>query len=178
MKYLKDQRGSIGVNTVLIGVAIIVFVILPIFSVGVEYLRMNILGDTVKEAIDLSATSAYITLSVNRASEVDVSFNASEFGDVFEEYLKKNLSLNDDLSPKGDSMVDGSIRIVGYNFFLGSALPYTDPETGITYNRPFVDVELILPVKPVLFIEEIAKLAGKTEFEVTVKHKVTLPIDN
>lgn len=174
---LKSEEGSSGVGVIII-VVLFILIFLPILSQVMERNRINIVRNDTVKAVDLSLKSALISLDLTRASAEVYDFDSAEFRSLFEHYLAENMNLNPDLSVTDLSLVDGDVKINQLRYIGTAQLPFTNPNTGKTYNRPYFNVELELIIKPSLFRKIIQDMFGVEDFHYTFYYDASMPINN
>jgi len=175
MKLIKSSKGS-ALSDILIGTAIIVFVILPVFSAVVEKYLINNKIQIIKDAVDLTNISTYNALNTVRLGKNQVFINESEAEAVYRTLLAKNLHLNGDLSPCSDSVADGTV-VVDSIIVYTEGMPLTCP-CGTSIKRPSVHSVVKVPVRPVLYRQVILEIMGKQHIEFTVHVDSEIPVNN
>lgn len=175
MKHIANKRGS-GVVDVIIIAGLIVFLIMPVLSVVLEKFIILPRGQIMKDAIDISNIATYNALQVPQTSKVIVVPNNVQSLAIYRRLLAKNLNLNDDLTPKADSLADGPVTIDSLLIYSGS-FPVTCPN-GNTLNRTTVHAEVTIPVKPSLYREILLQLMGKEYVELKVHVDSEIPVNN
>ena len=83
-----------------------------------------------------------VVLSRPTAAAIDSSV-ARPF---FDEYLQKNLNLNSDNTPKGNSLASGKVIVVKY-YAINTTVPVVDTAlTGETVSKPSLVAQISVPV--------------------------------
>ena len=177
-RFLKNTRGDIGVLEIILFTCVILFIIFPIFSIVIEKVILDLKSDEIKGIIKDATESTFIALNIDTTSVENIDVDLDRFKEVFERYIKTNFNLKEDFKPKDNSMVDGPVKINKIIFYGTNSLPFTHPTKEITYNRPFIEVEVIFPIKPHLYRKVILDALGKEYLEVTINYHYTLPINN
>ncbi len=171
----KHTKGS-AVLEVLIGVTMLVFVILPVFSAVMEKYILLEKSRIIRDAVDMTNISVYNALDTRELGKVQVNMNRSEAMRIFEEILAANLSLNGDLTPKPDSVAEGTVEVVSLEIYI-AGFPTACPD-GTTIVRPSVHSSVNIPIKPSLYRSVILSLLGKNHIDVVVHVDSEIPLNN
>ena len=164
--YIRCKRGSSGVTDVIIIAGLIVFVILPILSVVMEKFIILPKGQLIKDSIDISNIATYNALKVQEASKVIVIPDDIEALTIYKKQLAVNLKLNDDLTPKPNSLAEGPVTIDSLLIYSGG-FPQSCPY-GVILNRTTVHTVVTIPIKPSLYRAILLQLIGKEYVELKV----------
>lgn len=175
---LKEKNGSIGVGTVLVTVMIIILVLFPTSAFMFEKAKEGAIIGDVKKAIDSSVVESYRSLQAPFLSQEEFRADNGLFQFYIEESLKSNLKLENDFTPQDGSILNGPFSVNSLVFIGSNSLPYTDVSTGKIYDRPFVEINFTVRVKPMLYVSLITDALGGDYKELTSTRKVTLPINN
>lgn len=169
-KLLNNNKGSI-VSDLLMFTFVLLFVILPIFSVVFEQYLLLLKGQAIKDAIDVTNLAAYNAMDIKAKSEKiivagrnqsEVTITENKIKDMFKPLLALNMNLNNDLTPKENSIAAGTVEIVEVNIYpTGMSFPATCPKGGII-NRPSVHSVIKVPLKPALYWNIYKYLTGDT----------------
>jgi len=180
MSFLENNKGSV-VSELLFFVFIAVFVILPILSIILEQYVLLLKGQAIKDAIDMTNLAAYNVLKVTDKSETKIIASAEDIKKYYKPLLALNMNLNSDLSPKEDSIAEGTVEIVNVTVYpKGMNFPVTCPE-GSSISRPSIHSVIKIPLKPTLFWNIYRLITGTTENRVKeyIAHVDTeLPYNN
>ncbi len=177
-KLLNDETGSASVGTIIIAVAIIVFLILPLTGMVFNQLKVQVVVNEVRQSIDTAVQESYQSLQVPFLSKEEFRADNGLLQSYVEEHLKGELKLKDDGTPNVGSILDGQFEINSLIFIDSLLLPFTDPDNGKIYNRPFVEIDFTVRMKPMLYQQSIEDSTGQEFKEIRAKRKVTLPINN
>jgi hypothetical protein len=172
----KGVRGS-AVLEILVGVAILVFVILPVFSAVMEKYIFLEKSRIIRDAVDMANISVYNALATEELGRVRVDMPRSEADKIFKEVLRANLSLNSDMTPRPDSVAEGLVEVISPPeiYPAGSPMPC---QNGTSAVRPTVHSSVTIPIKPSLYRSLILKLLGKEYIDVVVHVDTEIPVDN
>ena len=170
----KSNKGS-AAGTVVLFAAVLVFVIFPIVSVVIEKNIMLAKGQIIKDAIDITNIASYTGLS-SSISEGTIGVDNAKLYSVYTSMLAKNLNLNDDLTPKQNSVAEGPVTIDSLIVYL-SGFPLVCPD-GNTLVRPSVHAVITVPVKPSLYRQVILSLLGKQYIYLKIHVDSDLPLNN
>jgi hypothetical protein len=177
-KIISNKKGALGVGTVLITVMIIILVIFPTTAFLFEQARMGAIVGDVRKAIDSSVVESYRSLQAPYLSQEEFRADNGLFQFYVEERLKSSLNLAMDYTPQEGSILSGPLTVNSLIFVGSNSLPYTDLSTGKVYNRPFVEINFTVRIKPMLYVSIITDTLGVEYKEITSTRKVTLPINN
>jgi hypothetical protein len=169
------SNGS-AVADILIGTAIILLVILPVFSAVVEKYIVNNKIQIIKDAVDMTNISAYNAISTASLGQNQVHFDENEVEAIYRTLLAENLNLKDDLSPEQNSLADDKVIIDSINVYT-DGMPLTCPN-GTAIERPTVHSVVIVPVKPDLYRGVILKLMRKQHIEFIIHVDSEIPVNN
>lgn len=160
-KILNNQKGSI-VSGLLIFTLAVVFVIIPIFSAVFEQHILLLKAQAIKDAVDITNLAAYNAMKVPEKSETKITATISDIRNNYIPMLALNMRLNNDLTPKEDSIAQGKVEIVNITVYpKGMSFPTTCPEGG-TIRRPSVHSVIKVPIKPTLYWNIYRFLTGAT----------------
>lgn len=174
-KHKKHIRGN-AVNEVLIGAAIIIFVLFPIFSAIIERYIIIIKAQEIKDSVDITNIATYMAIDTENLGKNLVIHNELEVEAIYSKFLAINLNLEEDLSPKDNSVADGKVRIESIAIYPGGQASICPLGTEII--RPTVHSVVIVPVKPSLYRQVILALLGKCNIELKVHVDSDIPVNN
>lgn len=177
-KMMVEERGDIGVGTILMVTTLIVFIIFPLSAFVFDHLRVQVVAGEVAKSIDAAVVDGYHSLDLAFLSKEEFIADNGLFEYYVTEELKRSLRLNDDLTPKENSMLDGPLSINTVKFYDSTQLPYTDIDNGKVYNRPFVEINFTIRLKPLLYQQIILDALGQSYKEFSETRKASLPINN
>ena len=171
-------KGSGTMDVLIIG-AIIIFVLLPVFSAIMERYMLLVKVQAIKDAVDLTNLSSYFAMETEILGKGDVSFDEDKLLGKYKEMLAKNLRLDDGLNPEEGSIADCQVRIESVVLYseYNEDFPASCPE-GASIMRPAVHSSIVVPVKPVFFAGIIKSLSGKEYIELKVHVDSDIPINN
>lgn len=168
-------RGS-AVIDVIIGAAILVLVILPLFSAIIErYILLNKM-EIIRDAVDITNIAVYNSLSTSGLGKKSVSFDLAKAKAIYKELLATNLKLDSDLKPASDSIADDTVIIDQIGLYT-SILPAVCP-LGNTIMKPSVHCLLIVPVKPTLYRQAILDLTGSSNIALKIHVDSEIPLND
>lgn len=171
------NRGCKGssVVDVVIGTAIIVFIILPLFAAVIEKYIMLTRAEIIKDAVDITNISVYNSINSGYLGKSVVTFDEEYLYSLYKEMLKVNLNLNEDLTPAEHSIADGRVEIESVILYEDS-FPLLCP-CNIEIKRPAVHSVINVPVKPSLFREIILNMLGRQFVELKIHVDSDIPLD-
>jgi len=175
MMWQRSSKGSAAADVV-IGVAVIVLVVLPVFSAVIErYIVLN-KAQIIKDAVDMANISAYNAINAGNLSRNAVTFDSDKADEIYRFILAKNLHLDDTLSAKPNSIVEGTVNIESLILYTGG-FPLACPE-GTYVEKPSVHSCITVPVKPALYRRIILDLLGRQHIELKVHVDSEIPVNN
>lgn len=169
------EKGS-SVTDILIGSAIIVFLILPVFTVVVERYILLTKIQIIRDAVDLTNSSMYSALSADSLGRNIVDFDSNKIQQIYTRILSKNMNLDDNLVPQKNSIVDDKVIIKSveiYTEHIPSTCSY-----GTRITRPAIHSCIVVPIKPSLYIEKILNIIGKKYLEFEIHVDSDIPVNN
>ncbi len=169
------RKGSAAVDVVIFA-AIVVFVILPVFSVIMEKYLLLTKAQTIKDAVDMANISAYNALNTARLGKTGVDVDEAVAEDIFQGLLALNLKLKADLTPLPGSLAEAKVTIKALIVF-SAALPAECP-LGTKITRPAVHSVIVIPVRPSLYRQLLLNLLGKQFIELEVHVDSDMPVNN
>lgn len=174
MLNMKDSRGS-AIADVLIFAAVVVFVILPVFSVIMEkYLILN-KAQIVRDAADMAGISVYNAINTSGLGKAGVDVTGTEAEDIYRRVLAENLRLDGSLRPLPGSLAADTVRIRSLLIY-SHGLPAACPE-GVTLDKPSVHCVITVPVKPSLFRKYILRMFGRQYVDIEVHVDSEIPLN-
>lgn len=169
------NKGSAAADVVICA-AIIIFVILPVFSVILEkYLLLN-KAQIIKDAVDMANISAYNAIKAAKLSEEDVEVDLEAAEKIYNELLLLNLNLDNDLLPLTGSLAEGKVYVESLVIY-SDGLPVVCPD-GIVVKRPSVHSTVVIPVKPSLYRQLVLSMLGREFIELKVHVDSEIPVNN
>jgi hypothetical protein len=122
---INSRKASSTVNAVIFA-AFLIFVLFPLFAVGVEKYLLLIKSQMIRDAVDITNIAVYTAVTANSLGKACVDFDTDKARDLYSELLAENLKI-----------ADGAVIIETLEF--------------ITLERPSVHARVIVPVKPSLY---------------------------
>lgn len=158
-RILNNNGGSI-VSDLLIFTLVVIFVLLPIFSAVFEQYILLLKGKAIRDAIDMTNLAAYNAMKIPEKSESKITATVHDIDAIFKPMIALNMNLNSDLTPKENSIVDETVKIVNITVYpKGMSFPVTCPE-GSTICRPTVHSVIKVSIKPALYWNIYKLLTG------------------
>ncbi len=174
-KTILMDKGS-SVTDILIGAAILVFLIIPVFAAIIERYIILTKIQIIKDSVDLTNSSVYNALSAEGLGKNIVSFDSEKVRDVFVGILSQNMNLDENLSPRENSIADGKVFVKSLEVYTDD-VPNTCPN-GERIVRPTIHSCITVPIRPSLYTSKILELAGKSYFEFDIHVDSEIPINN
>lgn len=175
VKQLTSKTGS-GVTEVIIAAAMLVFVIIPVFSTVVEKYVLMEKARVIRDAVDITNISAYNALSAENLGKVQVDINRDEAIEYFKDLLANNLRLDEGLYPGDDSVAEGRVEVLSLVLYQ-NGFPAVCSE-GVAILRPSVHSSICVPIQPSLYRGVILKLLGKDHIDVVVHVDSDIPLNH
>jgi hypothetical protein len=172
---MKGNKGSAVVDVV-IGAAIVVFVILPVFSFVAEKFILVDKAQMIRDAVDMTNISVYNSMIAGSLGKGKVNFSQEEADEIFKTLLAANLNLNADLSPQPQSLAEGLVTVDSLEIYT-SEFPVQCPD-GVVIGRPAVHSSISIPIRPSLYRKVILELMGRDYIDVKVHVDSEIPINN
>jgi len=171
----RNEKGSAVVDVV-IGAAMIIFVILPVFSAVIEKYILMEKARIIRDAVDMTNISAYNAMKTGSLGQVNVKFERSEASEIFGKLLCVNLGLDEGLYPKDGSIAEGRVVVSSLEIYT-NAFPVVCP-SGTTIVKPSVHSCINVPIMPTLYRGLILRLYGKDHIDVEVHVDSEIPVNN
>lgn len=171
----KAVRGSAAVD-VIIGAAMIVFVVLPLFSAVIERFILLNKAQIARDALDMTNISAYNSLNAWDLGKSSVGFEYGKSLQIYRALLSENLNLDDGLSPLPRSIAEDTVAIESIAIYT-QGLPVVCPN-GTDLTRPSVHSCVSIPVRPSLYRQLLLDLIGKEHLDMKVHIDTEIPVDN
>lgn len=172
---LDKLRGSAAVDVV-IGTAIIIFILLPVFSVVAEKYIIMLKAQVIKDAVDLTNISAYNAIDAGILGKCTAVPDKKEVLSIYRSILSKNLNLDENLSGKKGSVAEGTVVIESVDLHIGG-FPLTC-QNGTELKRPSIHSMVIVPVKPSLYRKVIMDKLQEESIFLRVHVDSDIPVDN
>lgn len=175
MRFFGREDGT-AVAEVIIVAAMLVFVILPVFSAVMEKYVLSEKVRIIKDAVDMTNISAYNALDTTELGMTGVDVSHSKVMDIYEEVLRFNLNLDEDLDPLPGSVAEGRVEVVSLEIYR-SGFPGSCPN-GTSILRPSVHSSISIPVRPSLYRTLILSLLGRDHIDIAVHVDSEIPVNN
>lgn len=147
-QFLKDQRAG---ATVAIKGLFMSLVILMIIAVLIDSIYIGICYFYIKTQMDMSNRAVYAEIDSNKLADRELYIDEAAGQDKFYEYLKKNLTLDNNLAPTVHKFnIVGPVKIIGFEIYNLSELPATTP-IGTRVDMVAVHSQLEIKIKPIFF---------------------------
>ena len=171
---VRSKKGSAVVDVV-IAAAVVIFVILPVFSAVIEKYIFAEKVRMIRDAVDMTNISAYNALNTESLGKVQVNADRSEVLKIFEELLCVNLNLDEGLMPKADSIAEGRVEVTSLEMYM-SGLPAKCP-MGTSIVKPSFHSCINVPIKPTLYTRVILEMLGRDYIEVVAHVDSEIPLN-
>lgn len=168
-------KGSVVTEIVLMA-AILVFIIMPVFSTVIEKYVLMEKARVIRDAVDMTNISAYNALAAKELGKAAVDLSCAEVLDIYVTILGRNLKLEEDLDPETDSIAEGRVEVLSLAVY-NSGFPAACPD-GAVITRPTVHSCINVPVKPSLYRSIILAMLGKEHVDIMVHVDSEIPLDN
>lgn len=172
---MRNKRGS-AVMDVVIAAAIVIFVLLPVFSAVIEKYVIMEKAKMIRDAVDMTNISAYNALNAGGLGRVYADIGYSKAMEIFETLLCVNLNLDESLNPKEGSIAEGRIEIKSLELYM-NGFP-VECSGGTMIVKPSVHSCINIPMKPSLYRKIILSILGKEHIDILVHVDSEIPINN
>jgi hypothetical protein len=169
------EKGS-SVTDVLIGAAVLIFVIFPVFSVIIEKYIVLAKVQIINDTVDLTNSSMYNALNAKSLGENVINFDDSAIQRIYTRILGENMKLDKNLVPHENSVADGKVIIKSIEIYTDN-IPDTCPY-GKNVIRPTIHSCIVVPIKPSLYTGSILKIIGKEYFQLEIHVDSNIPVNN
>ena len=173
-RMLRGNKGEAAAEVIFFA-AVVVFVIFPVASAVAEKYIAVLKGQVIKDAVDVANIALYNSLDAGRGGTAEADFGGAAAMELYKSFLAENLSLNPDLSPKADSVAEGTV-VIDELYVYTSGFPLQCPR-GKLVIRPAVHAVVTVPVRPSLYRGVVLGLMGKDYVELKVHVDTDLPVD-
>lgn len=171
----ESVKGSAVVD-VIIAAAIIVFVILPVFSSVMEKHVLLEKSKIIRDAVDMTNISVYNALNTRSLGQTRVEFSRTEAMDIFKRLLGINLNLDGGLNPGNASVAEGRVSVESLEIY-NDGFPVICPG-GTRIDKPTVHSLIKIPIRPTLYRSIVLRLLGKDFIDIEVHVDSEIPINN
>ncbi|NJD02981.1 MAG: hypothetical protein FIA99_10405 [Ruminiclostridium sp.] len=169
------RKGSAVVDVVIFA-AIVVFVILPVFSIIMEkYVLLN-KAQIIKDAIDMTGISVYNAINTAELAKAGVDVDETTAEEIYRNLLALNLKLDDDLKPLPGSLAEDTVSVRSLIIF-SDMFPAVCP-LGASITRPSVHSVVVVPVRPSLYRRLVLGMIGRQFVELEVHVDSEIPVNN
>lgn len=175
MRFFRKEEGT-AVAEVIIAAAMLVFIILPVFSAVMEKYVLSEKVRIIKDAVDMTNISAYNALDTMELGMTGVDVSHSKAMDIYEKVLKANLNLDENLDPLPGSVAEGRVKVASLEIYR-NGFPRSCPN-GTSILRPSVHSCISIPVRPSLYRAVILSLLGRDHIDIVVHVDSEIPVNN
>ncbi len=169
------KNGSV-VTEIILMATIMVFIILPIFSVVIEKYILMEKARVIRDTVDVTNISAYNALTASELGKAQIDAEYSQILENFTEILSRNLKLDEGLEPEQDSIAEGRVEIMSIRIY-SSGFPVVCPD-GAILTGPSVHSSIKVPVRPSLYRGIILNILGKDYVDIVVHVDSEIPVNN
>ncbi len=170
-----NEKGSAVVDVV-IAAAMVIFIILPVFSVAMEKYVLMEKAKIIRDSVDMTNISAYNALNTGNLGRTSIHLDRTETLGIFKKLLCVNLGLDEGLNPKNGSIAEGRVEVSSLEIYT-EGFPLICP-SGTMIVKPSVHSCINVPIKPSLYREVILNLLGKEYINVEVHVDSEIPVNN
>lgn len=175
--YLSRSCKGEVINSIIMYLMIVAFVIFPVMSAVIEKYILGIKVQEIKDSMDLSNISTYYALTMGSTSSGNIELDSPKALVILKKYTAINLNLNSDLTPGGSGCIaDGQVTVKSVNIYTND-FPKTCPN-GRTIKRITVHSLVTVPLKPELYAASILKALGRSTIDIDVHEDTEIPLDN
>ena len=171
----RGEKGS-AVADVVIAAAMLIFVLLPVFSVIIEKYIFAEKARIIRDAVDMANISAYNALRTESLGKAQADIGRSEASRIFEELLCANLNLEEGLVPQIDSIAEGRVEIISLEMYM-NGFPAKCPG-GATIMKPSFHSFIKVPIRPALYRKVVLGMMGRDYIDIEVHVDSEIPVNN
>ncbi len=172
---LNMKRGSAAIDVVIFS-AVLVFILLPVFSAVMEKYLLNEKCQRIRDAADMANMAVYYSLDIKSLSRVGINFDIQKARAVYEGVLAENLRLDSGLMPEEGSIAEGPVSVDGLEIYT-AGLPLRCPN-GVIIERSSIHSVVSIPVRPALYRQMLLSALGKEFVRLTVHIDSEIPVNN
>ncbi len=172
----KFMERGLSITEVLIGLAGVIFILLPLFTFVSEKHILFDRTQIIEDSVDLSNISLYNAISPSRLSEGEVYVDEDRMADIFLRLLRRNLGLDENMGPGPNTFVSDKVQVESLKFYAGRTV-VTCPD-GNEIKGPCIHSTVIIPVKPVFFQRLILDFLNRENIELRIHVDSEIPVNN
>lgn len=145
-KKLRETRG--GLPIVLLW-SVIFFIVVVLCTFVIDWYYMTVKAEVVKDALTFSELSVYKNIDKSAIESGNIELT-EEMKATFKSYLAKNLSLNEDLTSKQNSIIIGKVEIDDMKLYKKDAADKIYPDGSLIGYKPSLYVRIKYKIEPIL----------------------------
>jgi hypothetical protein len=169
------QHGS-SVVDVVIAAAMVLLVLVPLFSYVMEkYITLE-KARIIRDAVDVTNLAAYNALNTKSLGSVSIDLDRDDIMKIYKELLCTNLNLDDAMNPGAGSVAEAAVSINSLEIYE-AGFPVVC-SNGTKIIRPTVHSCIEVPVRPSLYRKLILDMLGKNYVEIEVHVDSELIVNN
>ncbi len=168
-------KGTVLVDVILFG-ALIVFVILPLVSLVLEWQIVVIKVQSIQDAVDLATLSTFGALENVSYGKDGLNLNYDRLREDYMKTLSDNLRLDAGMNPEDNSVLGGRVIIEELEIYSDN-LP-VNCSGGTLLTMPSVHTIIIFSIKPSLYGAALLELSGREYFDFRVHIDSEMPVNN
>ena len=169
------DKGSAVVDVV-IAAAMVIFVILPVFSIAMEKYVLLEKSRIIRDAVDMTNISAYNAMVSENLGKANVYPDRDEVLEIYEALLCVNLNLNEGMTPGNGSVAEGRVEIGSLELYPGGIQAVCP--NGAEIVRPTIHSCIRVPIQPSLYRRAVMELLGRDSIMAEVHVDSEIPLNN
>ena len=174
-KLKSGKKGTVLVDVILFG-ALIIFVMLPLVSLILEWQIVIIKVQSIQDAVDLATLSAFGALENVSYGKDGLNLNYERLKEDYMKTLSDNLKLDGGMNPEDNSVLGGRVLIEELEIYCAD-LP-VNCSGGTLLTMPSVHIIIIFSIKPALYGAALLELSGREYFDFRLHSDSEMPVNN
>jgi len=170
-----SEGGSVVTEIILMG-ALLVFIILPVFSSVIEKYILMEKSRAIRDTVDVTNISAYNALAASELGRDEIDADQSHITELYKKILSINLKLDAGMQPEPHSIAEGKVEILSVEVY-SDGFPVVCPD-GTVLTRPSIHSSISVPVRPSLYRGIILNMLGKDHIDIVVHVDSEIPVNN
>lgn len=170
-----SEGGSVVTEIILMG-ALLVFIILPVFSSVIEKYILMEKSRAIRDTVDVTNISAYNALAASELGRDEIDADQSQITELYKKILSINLKLDAGMQPEPHSIAEGKVEILSVEVY-SDGFPVVCPD-GTVLTRPSIHSSISVPVRPSLYRGIILNMLGKDHIDIVVHVDSEIPVNN
>lgn len=146
MKIISACYGGIQIALLWI-IIFFIIILVGVFTIDVYY--TNVKAEIAKDAVTMAALSVYKSIDISQLESGDITLN-EQIISTFKTYLAKNMKLNNDLSPRPNSIAVSQVEIEEFIIYKKDSNEKFYPDGNVINYKPSLYVKIKYDIEPML----------------------------